>query len=516
VTEPTSIFAMPWSKIVNSTEAIANSHHRLASKIAADVEQPLRDFAASNREMQAMSTISGNLKSMAVDVDSAQKKVERLKERGAKSSADKVGNASTEVDNAMSQWESQAPYVFEKLQAIDESRCNHLRDVLTQFQTHEVDQVERNRVTAEETLNALLNVETADEIKMFSLRTASGDFPVAAERPLRGSRSNMGGASLAPTTSGPVADETSSYRSGSIQEPAKGGKLKGLKRLGTVLGRTPKSKDKKALPYGRPSSPERKSSSNLAATFSSFSRSGGRSRDAPPTPSLPRLNSSRGDIQPVSSSPPPRLPEPVLDPPETRETAERPNGTLPTFMDAPPASDFTNGTQAFDSGGIPHLPEPLQPTSPRETALEPERDAEGFSVPPSSLDAISRAEQEAAAAGEDASSPQFKLDIRNAPIQEEDGGAEAALANVASTLRAVGSLIVQLLPWLIYHSKLVQPSGPVRSEAAAMSAIPSLSPVPRLPIFRARSRYCQLPRLNLHCHLLLSHLPLLWTSLPSS
>ncbi|KAK3062486.1 hypothetical protein LTS18_003968, partial [Coniosporium uncinatum] len=230
-------------------------------------------------------------------------------------------------------------------------------------------------------------------------------------------------------------DETASHRSGSIQESGKGGKLKGLKRLGTVLGRTPKSKDKKALPYGRPSSPERKSSSNLGATFSSFGRSGGRSRDAPPTPSLPRLNSSRGDTQPVSSSPPPRLPEPVSEPVESREIAERPNGALPTFYE-PPTSDITNGTQASGGGGIPDLPEPLQPTSARETAVEPERDAEGFSVPPSSLDAISRAEQEAAAAGEDASSPQFKLDIRNAPIQEEDAGAEAALANVASALRA--------------------------------------------------------------------------------
>ena len=38
----------------------------------------------------------------------------------------------------------------------------------------------------------------------------------------------------------------------------------------------------------------------------------------------------------------------------------------------------------------------------------------------------------------DQNQPQFKLDIRNAPIHEEDGDAETALANVASTLRAVG------------------------------------------------------------------------------
>jgi hypothetical protein len=33
--------------------------------------------------------------------------------------------------------------------------------------------------------------------------------------------------------------------------------------------------------------------------------------------------------------------------------------------------------------------------------------------------------------------PQFKLDIRNAPIEEEDGDADAATANLVNTLRAV-------------------------------------------------------------------------------
>jgi len=36
--------------------------------------------------------------------------------------------------------------------------------------------------------------------------------------------------------------------------------------------------------------------------------------------------------------------------------------------------------------------------------------------------------------------PQFKLDIKNAPIQEEDGDANAAIANMANTLRAVCAL----------------------------------------------------------------------------
>jgi hypothetical protein len=124
-----------------------------------------------------MGTITGNLAAMAKEIDTAKKKSEKLREKGAKAQASKVANAVADVESATLQWESQAPYVFEKLQAVDESRLNHLRDVLTQFQTHEVDQVERNRITAEETLNVLLNIETADEIKTFALRMQSGERP---------------------------------------------------------------------------------------------------------------------------------------------------------------------------------------------------------------------------------------------------------------------------------------------------------------------------------------------------
>lgn len=172
---PSSIFSTPWQKITAATEAIAESHHLLAQRIEADVERPLREFTSTNREVQAMSNISGNLAAMARDIDTSKNKAEKLRNKGAKAKASAVASAVGEVENATIQWESQAPYVFEKLQAVDESRLNHLRDALTQFQTHEVDQVERNRISAEDTLNVLLNIETADEIQTWALRIRSGE-----------------------------------------------------------------------------------------------------------------------------------------------------------------------------------------------------------------------------------------------------------------------------------------------------------------------------------------------------
>ena len=155
---------------MESTESLAQSHESLAQKIEIDAETPLRQFASKNREMQSISTIQGNLASIAKEFDSAQKKADRLKDKTGRLSSARAANATSSADDANQQWETQAPYVFEQLQALDETRVNHLRDVLTQFQTHEVDSIEQNRKPAELCLNALLNIETADEIKIFTTR----------------------------------------------------------------------------------------------------------------------------------------------------------------------------------------------------------------------------------------------------------------------------------------------------------------------------------------------------------
>lgn len=157
-----------------------------------------------------MSTIQGNLASMAKDIDNAQKKNEKLQGKGSRSTTGKMANASSDLENAQQQWDSQAPYVFETLQSVDETRLNHLRDVLTQYQTHEVDQVEKNRVNAESSLNVLLNVDTADEIRTFALRVLSGKSP----RERQPSRPTP----LSPSVSSPSvpqADDRSSQRSDS-------------------------------------------------------------------------------------------------------------------------------------------------------------------------------------------------------------------------------------------------------------------------------------------------------------
>ncbi len=171
-----------------------------------------------NREMQALSTIQGNLAAMAKEVETANDKTEKLKRKGGKASATKVAAASSELETANSQWISQTPFVFENLQAADETRVNFLRDVLTQFQTHELDRVEQTRTTAEECLNELLNVEASNEVRAFAGRATSGRPKMDRQR----SKTMTNSSTLAPPPpSNALLDDGASQRSRASAGPVR-------------------------------------------------------------------------------------------------------------------------------------------------------------------------------------------------------------------------------------------------------------------------------------------------------
>jgi hypothetical protein len=152
-----------------------------------------------------------------------------------------------------------------------------------------------------------------------------------------------------------------------VHEVKHSGGLHGLKRFGTVLSRR-----KSAHPYGRASSPDRKSSTNLSSAFSGFGKNKHKDRDVPspsPRPASPLRKSLS------------RASENENSPRAARTSSnEKPNGTLnpePTNESAP-SSSAPNGTAPET---IPELKEPLAP--PPTVGANPEvRDSnsEGIQV----------------------------------------------------------------------------------------------------------------------------------------
>jgi hypothetical protein len=168
-----SVFQAPWNRIIDSVESIAHSHHQLADRIEKDIEHPLRNFHI-RKDFQNMNTMSNNLATMAKDLEEAQERSDKLSKKGGRANTQKVDAASSKLEAASGQWESQAPFIFESLQALDESRVNNLRDLLTQYQTHESDSAQRVQENAVETLALMLEIDTDKEIQSFVNRATQG------------------------------------------------------------------------------------------------------------------------------------------------------------------------------------------------------------------------------------------------------------------------------------------------------------------------------------------------------
>jgi F-BAR domain only protein len=186
-----------------------------------------------------MNTISTNLATMAKALEEAQDKSEKLGKKGGKASTQKVDAASSKLDSATQQWESQAPFIFESLQALDESRVNQLRDLLTQFQTHEADCAQRIQDKSADTLAQVLEISSETEIHAFVNKATAGRARLPTRTSTR--RSSVTGSSVAPPSTGasatlapvvlqPPHDEPEPERSASPppppppQEPQKPGK----------------------------------------------------------------------------------------------------------------------------------------------------------------------------------------------------------------------------------------------------------------------------------------------------
>jgi F-BAR domain only protein len=207
---PHSVFQAPWDKILQSVDAAAHSHHLFSTRLEKDVELPLRAFA-QRKEMQNMHTITANLTAMARDLEDAQEKSDKLSKKGGKANVQKLDAATSRLDSATQQWESQAPFIYETLQALDEQRVNQLRDLLTQYQTHESDRAQGQQLTAEETIAVMLEISTTQEIEGFVQKSVAGKPKLEKRVSTRQSSSLGASTTLAPPSTGTHDDDTSDH-----------------------------------------------------------------------------------------------------------------------------------------------------------------------------------------------------------------------------------------------------------------------------------------------------------------
>ncbi|CAI6091255.1 unnamed protein product [Clonostachys chloroleuca] len=437
------VFQHSWSRMVESAEIVAHSHHQFSERVERDIEFPLRNFH-QRKDVVNINNISQNLAAMAKALEDAQHTTEKMAKKGGRPNPQKVTDATAKLESATQQWDSQAPFIFETLQALDESRINVLRDLLTQYQTHEADCAQKVQDNATEVLTQVIEVSTETEIRAFATRVTAGK----ARLPTRSStrRSSVAGSTSAPpSTRGSAAPpslrispeptpevpplpeqevrDAPSPPPIPVEPPKPESKLR---RLGTILG----GRRRQSMVGGFGLSPQKPSTST-------FGRLTGKDKSNLTTrASSGNLRENR--LNTLEEAPDlPRTPDPEKVASQLQTTGqEHTNGVTLTdnIMDSPIPTSATNGT--FSSNANTETTEAqgsTAPTTQNQTPSSPVKDSEGFTIPSAANDPISEAQREAHA---EEAEQLFKLNIHTKPIEEEDPEEkQAALSNVANSLR---------------------------------------------------------------------------------
>ncbi|KAF3933284.1 hypothetical protein ABW20_dc0110020 [Dactylellina cionopaga] len=343
--------------------------------------------------------MEGNLNGLAKAIDSNEDKVEKMKKKGKRAEPAKVAEATAGLKDAVGNWESQSPFIFEQLQAVDETRITLMRESLTRMQTLELDQMDHMKALMEATVQSLLDINTMDEIKAFANRVC-------------GTKSSASIGSRPPSQRAPPAiqapsiitdDSVSVHTSGSAEKASGHGTLGGgLRRLGTVFKGN--RRNSSIFPYQSQSPLEHRTSNDRLGLGFKGSALGSGSQSA---------NNSVHNLS-VPSAEPSIVPR--SNPPERLDT-----------LTISPVSPIA------PSPASPTKIEPPTPTA--STSNQITKDSEGFSVPPpqkSLVDDVPDSEMH----GELEQAPTFKVEIKNDVIPEEEAEAADAMTKVATTLRA--------------------------------------------------------------------------------
>ncbi|GAO15648.1 hypothetical protein UVI_02019320 [Ustilaginoidea virens] len=412
----------PWSRVVAGVESMAKSHHILSESLEKDVEQSLRTYAQP-RHYPSVHELARNLTTLAKSLEKHNKKADK--------GTSHIGETPSQ------QWELQAPHIFEVLQAVDESRIDHLRGVLTRYQTYEAEQVQRAQEITARTLAAVIEINTKDEINDFASRTTAGLPPPPTRSSTRPSSTGGRQPSIdqglplpnpnttrstlptnIPPPTGGSASQLSQEDDFNEQLPKEQPKESKLRRLGTLFGRRRQSVH---AGFGSlsPSKPG-------GATFGRLGSSHGRSIS--PHTSSTNLHDA-GRLSSLAETP--RHPANAQDEFTNGENRQR-EGVNGVRTKEGAGAEGANGTRSADLFDTPPLSGP-PPFQQIEKPGEPARDSEGYTIRAPMDDPISQAQREAA--GEEADQL-LRLNIQNQPVEEEDPEAkQAALSNVAKSLQ---------------------------------------------------------------------------------
>lgn len=403
-------FSTTWETVLTSIKQNAQGSSKFAHKLEKEVEMPLRNYTHGGQhanQWKDLKEMQQGLSSMASKVMHSEESYDKLRKKSG-GRQDKTEHAQVQLAEDRSQWENQAPYILEQVESMDQARLVLLKDTLTRFGTLQVDNSQNGIKNTEKALNTVLSFEPLDDMRAFLTKISSGGASELVGSSSLGRTNSMRDNAPLPEPPRPFrtpTDDSASVNSAGAtsHSGSTSGQATGASKLRSKVGsifrknKYKGTKDKTGWDLPNPNyiPPDHRGSTGRAESVNSEFESSGHQ---PPS-------------QPVSRS--------------------------STMKPPPPPSRKANGPQQQQPqpGNYP----PLQPQSQQQMPPPPPQQQKQQPPLPQQqqqMGAVEEQEREVERENGGGGDQPFRVDIRQDIITEEGEDANAALSNVASTLRA--------------------------------------------------------------------------------
>ncbi|KAG0367765.1 hypothetical protein BGX24_003104, partial [Mortierella sp. AD032] len=133
-------FTAPWEKLNTETNELAFLHGQFSLRISNEIERPMRDFV-KNPEWQNIVLAEGNCNRIAKEFEEKQlkvtkytKAVEKVSGKKAEVAEQKLMEYTKQLESTRSAWRLEGPVVLQKYQNLDQSRLDHMKQMLAAFE----------------------------------------------------------------------------------------------------------------------------------------------------------------------------------------------------------------------------------------------------------------------------------------------------------------------------------------------------------------------------------------------
>ncbi|RHZ71114.1 hypothetical protein Glove_262g43 [Diversispora epigaea] len=176
-------FTSIWDTLFDELIETATLHSFYVTKISDEIETPLREMTIADQKWTQLKQEETNLSKLAKEYEERVSKVNRFKTKKeklsgkrAETSENKLIEAQKALEQIKAEWNSEWPKYLERSQEVDFMRWVHLKEILTNFETMQVESYQKRIEISEKNLSTIMEFNVQNEISDFCSKAIEGNL----------------------------------------------------------------------------------------------------------------------------------------------------------------------------------------------------------------------------------------------------------------------------------------------------------------------------------------------------